>query len=67
MEPPLMEWMAPAAGVAMRHSGDIGSPRAKEPSMEEISTIGLVVAKSVFQGSSVKRLIRRINRSEECV
>ena len=33
--------------------------------MSEIITVGLDLAKNVFQGSSVKRLIQWINRSEE--
>ena len=33
--------------------------------MSEITTVGLDLAKNVFQGSSVKRLIQWINRSEE--
>ena len=39
-------------------------PEAKAPAMGEMSMIGLDLAKSVFQGSSVKRLIQWINRSE---
>lgn len=46
---PMMEWMAPAPGVAMRQSGDVERSLSKEPPMGEITTIGVDLAKSVFQ------------------
>ena len=51
-----MGWMAPAPGVAMRHYGVVVQPRAKEPSMHEITTIGLDLAKSVFVASGASSI-----------
>ena len=64
-----MVWMAPAPGVAMRHYGVIVQPQAKEPSMGEIATIGLDLAKSVFQVHAVGAdggivLRRRLRRNQ---
>ena len=73
MEPaigaPLMGWMAPAPGVAMRHYGGVVQPQAKEPSMGEITTIGLDLATRVFQVHAVGRdgkvvVRRQLRRSQ---
>ena len=64
-----MEWMAPAPGVAKRHSGDIESRRATEPLVGVVRTIGLDFAKSVFQARAVDgvgqvMLRRQIKRAQ---
>jgi len=66
---PLMEWMAPASGIAMCHIGCSEHSQQREPSMVNVTTIGIDLAKSVFQlhgvdaeGSAVLR--RQLKRSQ---
>jgi transposase len=66
---PLMEWMAPASGIAMCHIGCSEHSQQREPSMVNVTTIGVDLAKSVFQlhgvdaeGSAVLR--RQLKRSQ---
>lgn len=66
---PLMEWMAPASGIAMCHIGCSEHSQQMEPSMDNVTTIGIDLAKSVFQlhgvdaeGSAVLR--RQLKRSQ---
>ena len=44
-----MLWTAPPTGIAMCQKGRCLWNRKREPSMGEISTIGLDIAKNVFQ------------------
>jgi transposase len=46
---PLVEWMAPAPGIAMCHIGCCYTDPRREPSMKEIATVGLDLAKNVFR------------------
>lgn len=64
-----MEWMAPASGIAMCHIGCSEHSQQREPSMVNVTTIGIDLAKSVFQlhgvdaeGSAVLR--RQLKRSQ---
>jgi transposase len=43
-----MVWMAPVSGVAMRHDG-VSLSQLEEPSMFEVSTFGVDLAKNVIQ------------------
>jgi hypothetical protein len=43
-----MVWMAPAPGVAMRHDG-MSFSQLEEPSIFEVSTVGVDLAKNVIQ------------------
>lgn len=43
-----MVWMAPAPGVAMRHDG-VSLSQPEEPSMNEVSTVGVDLAKTVIR------------------
>ena len=49
LKAPLMVWMAPASGIAMCHAGCCRNIHLREPSMDQPITIGLDLAKSVFQ------------------
>lgn len=44
-----MGWMAPAPGIAMRHVGCCEHHQQREPSIGNITTLGIDLAKSVFQ------------------
>jgi len=55
MVPPLMGWMAPAPGIAMCHGGCCRTVHRREPSMDKPATIGLDLAKSVFQSEAGQR------------
>ena len=44
-----MEWMAPASAIAMCPIGRCEHHQCREPSMDEMITIGVDLAKSVFQ------------------
>jgi hypothetical protein len=61
--------MAPASGIAMCHIGCSEHSQQREPSMVNVTTIGIDLAKSVFQlhgvdaeGSAVLR--RQLKRSQ---
>ena len=61
--------MAPASGIAMCHVGCSEHHQQRDPSMGEISTIGIDLAKSVFQLHSVDAegrvaLRRQLRRSQ---
>lgn len=43
-----MVWMAPAPGVTLRHDG-VSLSQLEEPSMFEVSTVGVDLAKNVIQ------------------
>lgn len=69
LDAPLMKWMAPAFGIAMCHVGCCEHGQHKEPSMDDITTIGVDLAKSVFQLHGVdvegRPLLRRqLRRSQ---
>jgi len=69
MGAPLMEWMAPVSGIAMCHVGCCEHGQRREPSMSDITTIGIDLAKSVFQLHGVdaegRPLLRRqLRRSQ---
>jgi len=69
MGAPLMEWMAPVSGIAMCHVGCCEHGQRREPSMSDITTIGIDLAKSVFQLHGVdaegRSLLRRqLRRSQ---
>ena len=45
----LMGWTAPTYGIAMCHVGAVSTNQRKEPSEMNVTTIGIDLAKSVFQ------------------
>jgi transposase len=64
-----MVWMAPAPGVALRHSWDVIVPSKEEPCMTEFSTVGVDLAKTVIQVHGVDEggkttLRRQLRRSQ---
>ncbi len=48
-DPKQMGWMAPAPGIAMCQSVVVINHEQKEPSVMKITTVGLDLAKNVFQ------------------
>jgi len=48
-----MEWMAPAPGIAMCQSVVVINHEQEEPSTMQVTTIGLDLAKNVFQVHSI--------------
>lgn len=67
---PLMEGMAPAPGIAMCHIGGCQQNPRRGPSLKEITTIGLDLAKNLFPVHAVdatgavviRRQVRRAQR-----
>lgn len=64
-----MKWMVPDSGIAMCHVGCREHGQQREPSMNEITTIGIDLAKSVFQLHGVRAegqvlLRRQLRRSQ---
>jgi transposase len=65
----LMWWTVSAPGIAMCQSVAVESPHEGEPSLEQVSTIGLDIAKHVFQVHGVDAVgavvVRRKLRRED--
>ena len=60
----MMGWMAPLRHLSARMVVDRRSPANREPSMSEITTIGLDLAKHVFQVHGVDAAGRRLLRKQ---
>ena len=69
IEAPLMVWMAPAYGITVCQGGGFRAFHRREPFMDQPITIGLDLAKSVFQVHGVDAnglvvLRRQLRRSQ---